>query len=130
MEFGIRLKSLREEKAMTQEELAKRIEVRRPAISGYETKNQQPDFRRLCKIADVFNVSTDYLLGRTDKRNYNFDTEIVPRITLEEQKLLSIYSSLTDTCKINLVSHAESLLNMQEHLLGNESEQHSPKKGA
>lgn len=130
MDFGQRLKALRQENSMTQEQLAKKIEVRRPAISGYETKHQQPDFERLCLIAEVFNVSTDYLLGRTNIRNFNLNNEISSKITPEEKKLLKIYSSLTNTCKHNLLLQAESLLNMQEDLISKEGAPLTPQKGA
>lgn len=64
MDFGNRLRKLRLAASMTQEELAKILSVQRPAISGYETKHQQPDFDRLLLLADCFNVSVDFLLGR------------------------------------------------------------------
>ncbi len=68
MDFGQRLKSLRDEKAVTQEELSNYLGVGRPTIAGYETKGKQPSFEILKKIANFFNVSIDYLLGRTDMR--------------------------------------------------------------
>lgn len=69
MEFGERLKSLRLERDMTQEQLAQVLNVTRPTIAGYETKRKQPDFDKLSRIADFFSVSVDYLLGRTDDKN-------------------------------------------------------------
>jgi len=64
--LGIRLKELRKNYNMTQEDLAKYLGVGRPTIVGYETKGKQPSFEILDKIANLFNVSVDYLLGRTD----------------------------------------------------------------
>lgn len=63
---GARLKKLRTEKKLTQTELGKIINVTKVSISGYENGNRAPDTDTLKKIADYFEVSTDYLLGRTD----------------------------------------------------------------
>ncbi|EUJ59493.1 helix-turn-helix domain-containing protein [Listeria fleischmannii] len=68
--FGEILKRLRKEKHMTQSELGKAISVSKVSISKYENGAQFPDTDTLQKIADVFSVSTDYLLGRTDNKNY------------------------------------------------------------
>lgn len=66
--FGERLRSLREEKNMSQEELAEAFGMGKVAISGYERGKRTPSFDLLIGFAELFNVSTDYLLGRTDNR--------------------------------------------------------------
>lgn len=66
--FGERLKQLRTEKGLFQKELAKILGVSAGAIGMYENGKRTPDFEILNKIADYFNVSVDYLLGRTDIR--------------------------------------------------------------
>lgn len=65
--FGTRLKELRTASNITQEELAKRIGVSRSAISMYEKGVREPEFDILEKLADFFNVDTDYLIGKSDK---------------------------------------------------------------
>ncbi|BAD74778.1 transcriptional regulator [Geobacillus kaustophilus HTA426] len=67
--LGDRLRKLRQEKKLTQEELGKKINVTKVSISGYENGNRTPDTETLQKLADFFNVTTDYLLGRTDHPN-------------------------------------------------------------
>lgn len=67
--FGSRLKSLREEKRMTGEELGKVFNVTKVAISNWESGNRSPHHEILSSIADYFDVSIDYLLGRTDEKN-------------------------------------------------------------
>lgn len=67
--LGDRLRRLRLEKKLTQEELGKKINVTKVSISGYEKGNRTPDTETLQKLADFFNVTTDYLLGRTDHPN-------------------------------------------------------------
>ena len=61
-----RLKEIRKEKNISQEELAQTFKITQQAISAYENGSRDPDSEMLVKLADYFNVSTDYLLGRTD----------------------------------------------------------------
>lgn len=63
-----RLKEVRTEKEKTQQEIANYLGVTRPAYTAYESGNRQPDYETLQRLADYFNVTTDYLLGRTDAR--------------------------------------------------------------
>lgn len=70
MTFGERLKKLRTEKGITQEKLGNIIGVSDRVIGYYEADNRFPkDEILLNKIADYFEVSLDYLLGRTDNKN-------------------------------------------------------------
>lgn len=64
MSFGAKLKELRIKNRMTQEELGKFLNVTKVSISGYENDTRSPDKESLVKLAELFNVSTDYLLGR------------------------------------------------------------------
>lgn len=71
MAFGKRLRELRLKKDLTQADLAKIIGLGESTISFYESNKRQPDYEILTKLATFFNVSTDYLLGRTDIREVN-----------------------------------------------------------
>lgn len=66
MGFPEILVKLRHEHKMTQQELADKIGVSRGTIGMYEIGKRDPDTETLIKIANVFNVTTDQLLGRTD----------------------------------------------------------------
>jgi len=61
-----RLRKLREKKNMTQTELGKLFNLSKQAISSYETGGSEPPSDTLQSFADFFDVSIDYLLGRTD----------------------------------------------------------------
>lgn len=61
-----RLRKLRKENKKTQEDMAKLLGITRPAYTAYETGKRHPDYDSLEKIADFFNCTIDYLLGRTD----------------------------------------------------------------
>ena len=67
--FVDQLKRLRNEAGLSQEQLAERLQLSRPAIGHYETGFRKPDLDTLQCIARFFGVSTDYLLGRTSIRN-------------------------------------------------------------
>lgn len=67
--LGNRIKSLREAKGLKQEELAQKVSVSPSAIGMYETNKREPNNEIILKLADFFNVSTDYLLGKSDIRN-------------------------------------------------------------
>lgn len=69
--FGRRLKELRLEKEINQSELGEIIGISPSTVGMYERDKRFPDKDILGKIADFFEVSTDYLLGRTDERNLN-----------------------------------------------------------
>lgn len=66
MDLGQRIKYLRMQKNMTQEQLAEVIGISRSALSMYELNQREPDLNTIIKFADFFQVSTDYLLGRLD----------------------------------------------------------------
>ena len=68
MTFGQRLIELREEQGIFQKELAAQMNVSISTVSNYENDVHYPDVTILCKLADYFHVTIDYLLGRTDYR--------------------------------------------------------------
>lgn len=71
--FGERLKELREDFNLTQDQLAEKIGINRSTISAYENNAISPTLEILVKLADTFNVSIDYLACRT-KEIYNLNT--------------------------------------------------------
>ena len=66
MEF--RPKKLRKERKISQLRLAIDLNMNQNAISRYENMEREADYQTLIKFADYFNVSLDYLLGRSDKK--------------------------------------------------------------
>lgn len=60
------LSELRKDKHLRQKDLADYLNISVGTISNYETGAHEPDFETLCRLAEYFHVSTDYLLGRTD----------------------------------------------------------------
>jgi transcriptional regulator with XRE-family HTH domain len=66
--MGNKLKSLRLEKNLTQKQVADRVGLAISAISSYEAGTRYPTYDTLAKLSYIFHVSTDYLIGVTDKR--------------------------------------------------------------
>ena len=67
--FAERLKSLRREYKLNQGELANAIHVAQTTVSQWENNGKMPGIDMLIRIADYFDISTDYLLGRTEIKN-------------------------------------------------------------
>ncbi|MGG6310577.1 helix-turn-helix domain-containing protein [Paenibacillus macerans] len=64
--YGERISALREQRKLTQEELALQLQISRAVLSHYEKNRRKPNYTTLRKIADFFQVSVDYLLGRDE----------------------------------------------------------------
>lgn len=75
MEFKNILKKLRKEYGLSQEELSKRVGVARSSVANYENGQNFPNMDILLKLSDVFNCTTDYLLGKTNERKNNIDID-------------------------------------------------------
>ena len=67
----MRLKKLRKKKGISQLRLATDLNTTQNTISRYETGEREPGIDELIKIADYFNVSVDYLIGRTENPKMN-----------------------------------------------------------
>lgn len=81
--IGERLKILRIEAGLTQEEFGKPYNLRKSTISQYESGDSRPDDELKIKIALDYDVSIDWLLGLTDIRNRNYIDEL-PKEAVDE----------------------------------------------
>ena len=68
IKFAERLRELRREKGVTQLEMANFMGVKHRSYQNYEGGDRRPDYEKLVALADYFGVTTDYLLGRSDRR--------------------------------------------------------------
>lgn len=64
--FASRLKALRTSRGLTMEALAKEVHGTKAAIGNFENANKKPSLDALIALADYFDVSLDYLVGRSD----------------------------------------------------------------
>lgn len=67
--FGERVTLARKEAKYTQYSVCERLDIPRSTYSGYETQGKEATYVNLCKIADLFGVSVDYLVGHSDDKN-------------------------------------------------------------
>lgn len=120
--FNAILKSLRINKHMTQQELAKHLGISRATVAGYETKGKQPDYDKLIALSKLFNVSVDYLIGNTSKSSNHhskialdtkFDNFIQEIQTAEE--IIFNGKKLNDNTKLlvlKAVEHTKEMTNI------------------
>ncbi len=74
--LGQRIKALRKEHKYTQEDVAKKLNISIAALSRYETGAFEPkSLELIVDLSTLYNVSTDYLLGKTDAKNLEIDFE-------------------------------------------------------
>lgn len=82
--MGNKLKNLRKQKRLTQKQVADRIGLAISAVSSYEAGTRYPSYDVLIKLARIYHVSTDYLLGMTDKKELD-----ISGLNNEEEEVIS-----------------------------------------
>ena len=105
--FANILKTLRIENKLSQEELAKKIGSNQRQISKWENGIIEPNINQLKAIADEFQISTDYLIGRSD------DTGLVQanaNLTPDEEEVLLLYRQMSFQDKNQLKGFAKALV--------------------
>ncbi len=88
------LRIIREKRNINQQKVAVELEISQESISKYETDNAFPSKEILIKLADYFNCSVDYLLGRTN--NPNINNEKISAEDEEIENLIFRYKKLSD----------------------------------
>lgn len=73
MEFAERLKTLREQVKLTQTQVAKKLNISQQAYASWERGVKKPTQENLVKIAQVLNVSVDYLVGNSEEKSDDLD---------------------------------------------------------
>lgn len=110
MGFSERLKLLRRNADVTQDQLAQYLQVSRSTIAGYETKNRQPDYDKLYMIAQFFHVSTDYLISGKESHPVEVSSSgpaINERII--QYQLKTVFMSLSPKSRQDLLEYANLL---------------------
>ena len=100
-----KLRMLREKTGLTQKEFASKFNMSDARYNHYETGKREPDYDTLKSFADFFEVSTDFLLGRTDIDNSTIDEEFSE--LLNDPELLVAFkdiSSLSENDKKEIIN--------------------------
>lgn len=109
MRLGEILALLREEKGIGQRQLADYLGVTAGTISNYEHGVHSPDPATLCRLADYFGVTADYLMGRAPSR---FDPSLLERRISDEYTVTDIVNTVLalDSCSVeHLMDYADFL---------------------
>lgn len=101
--FGERLKSLRIEKDLTQEQLGEHFGMKKSRISQYELDKRQADDELKKLFADYFNVSIDYLIGRSDIRNPYNSTDKISSSLDDDKELAEFWNVLKEREDLKLL---------------------------
>ncbi len=111
MEFKDRLRSLRKEKQLTQVKLGELLSYGYTTIANYESGRNQPSIEDLKKLASIFDVSMDYLLGVSDVRlPYVTDDD-----TAKFDEFRRRYSVLSEGSKDHLLMYMQFLAEQERH---------------
>lgn len=111
MDFSKCLCNLREGKNMKQKELADKLNLKPNAISRYEKGTSQPSIQTLITIAEIFEVSMDYLLGLSSVRNpYSSD-----KFTPKEAEIITKYRKLSPENKIRIDERIGAMIDGQRN---------------
>ena len=123
MSFGERLKRLRVEKGLSQQELADILKVNRATLGNWEIDRTSPGYTTLCKIAKYFNVTIDYLLNGEPVK---VGDDGMPYIVMspEEIELFAEIKQLSEEDKMmvySLVNHLRRKKGVNEEAAGNDN---------
>ena len=103
-----RLKELRLENGLKRSELARRLDLPQSTIANYENEIRQAPYDILVLFADFFDVSIDYILGRTDEFNRRNDLPLNDAlISSSERELLSLYRATSSVGKSRINEYAQ-----------------------
>ena len=111
MTFGDRLRKMRLERGLTQEQLAQQIGVAKSTLTGYEKGNREPDVFKIKRILEVLDMDSDYLLGISRKNKKSPATEEPSAEDDRERKrLLKNYDDLNEEGREKLLEQSEFLV--------------------
>ena len=94
--LNIKLRELREFKRLTQADVAEILQITREAYAMYESNKRQMNYESLCIVADFFDVTTDYLLGR--------NAQDLVLLSEAEKKIVSKYRAIDERGQENIRS--------------------------
>ena len=105
-----KLRYLRKKQNYSMKKLGEIIGVSESTISLYENGHRQPDFNTLIKLADYFNVTVDYLIGRENEKTILQSTTHTPALTQFENELLTIFRKMDIHAQNKLIGYAYALI--------------------
>lgn len=127
--IGRQLKALRMNSKKSQTEVCTSLNIEQSTLANYENEKRIPKIDILIKIANYYNVSVDYLLGRTEnqnasancclleteQRNHNLNKQIIESTCQKEEKLLIAFRQLDDDNQDIIIGEIKKILKEQKY---------------
>lgn len=126
--IGKQLKTLRKNSKKSQQEVCTSLNIEQSTLANYENDKRIPKIDILIKIANYYNVSVDYLLGRTENQNistnYLLETEqinhdsnkqVIESTCQKEEKLLFAFRQLNDDNQDIIIGEIKKILKEQKY---------------
>ena len=113
MELCEILKLLRMERNLTQADVASVLSITPEAYTQYEKGRRQPNLENLTRLSKFFMVTTDYLLGISDYRNfdeYSTALPLSPKLSTDEEQLINNYRKLSSDLKAEIRGEIKGIL--------------------
>lgn len=111
--FKENIRELRKESGLTQKQLAIKVDIPETTYQAYELGRNEPSLDTLTKLADVFEVSIDYLLGRANSLDVvNIQTDL----TEQQKELLTNFDKLNTVGKSRMLGYLVALLGMPAYV--------------
>lgn len=107
--FGERLRKLRKQRGLSQNELSKHIGISKSSVNMYERGEREPSFETLEAIADYFNVDMDFLLGRSPMYRIQENLNLEKLSVSARQQLIEILEALVGDDEENLALSLEKM---------------------
>ena len=113
------LKSLRLETGLTRADLSRAVNINQGTLANYENETRQADYKTLILLAEYFDVTVDYLLGResmTTETNNQILPEAYPKpLSQTEKQLLSCFRKLNSDSREIVLNLAKNLNELAEN---------------
>ena len=118
MKLSNRIVKLRKINNWERDDLAKRLGVSYSTISKYETDNRQPDLKTLERLSDIFDVTVDYLIGKSDDPKLTAEQERI--IDEETKELLDLLDQLPDEERKKYLDKFKAYVDISTHAREND----------
>lgn len=109
MKFASNFKFLLNEKGLTQNQIALKLNTTQQTVSRWINGLNEPDYSILVSLANILNVSLDYLLGRENDYGVIESNSAVPAFTREQTELLSVFNLLPVEQQREVIGFAKAL---------------------
>lgn len=103
----MKIKELRELNGQSLKDVAEQLQIPYTTYRNYEIGRNEPNIENLCKLADLYNVSVDYLIGRAIKNDIGYLSD-------QERAMIETFKKLNEVNQIKVASYTLGVLSTQE----------------